>query len=101
MTTTPIAAGTLDVTVSLAPCPFCGKTRALEIIKGSDLMDEDQEFWEHQESFAVICSAKVPDGKGGCGACGGFDETPVGAISNWNMRANAVGKPTPDQGGRP
>ena len=37
-----------DVTVSLKACPFCGETKALEIIKGSELMDENQEFWEHQ-----------------------------------------------------
>ena len=89
MTEETIAAGTLDVTVSLKACPFCGETKALEIIKGSELMDENQEFWEHQESFAVICSAKFPDGKGGCGSCGGFNETTIGAISNWNTRANA------------
>ena len=72
---------------NLLPCPFCGQTKALEIITGCELMDGDQEFWEHQEHWAVFCSAKRPGGKGGCGACGGFAPSQDGAIAKWNTRA--------------
>ena len=69
------------------PCPFCGKTKSLEVITGLDLMDEEQEFWQHSESYSVVCSAARPGGKGGCGAMGGFTDTAVGAVNKWNSRA--------------
>lgn len=79
----------LDCRVSLLPCPFCGKDHALEVITGQELMDDDQEFWQHSDSFAIICSAASPGGKGGCGAMGGFAATEQAAIERWNNRANA------------
>ena len=68
------------------PCPFCGKVETLEIITGAELMDDDQECWQHSFSFAVICNAANPGGRGGCGAMGGFSATEAGATDGWNMR---------------
>ena len=73
----------------LLACPFCGKTETLEIITGQQLMDEDQEFWPHSDSYAVICNAATPHGKGGCGGMGGFAASEDKAIALWNRRANA------------
>lgn len=89
--TTPIAAGPLDRRVM--PCPFCGKADALEVITGAEFMDGDQEFWPHSESFGVVCSAATPNGKGGCGAMGGFAPTEQKAVERWNTRHNAGDKP--------
>jgi len=75
--------------MNINSCPFCGQQHTLEIIRGSELMDEDQEYWMHSESFAVICSAAKPNGKGGCGATGGFMQTEVEAVNVWNRRAAA------------
>ena len=68
------------------PCPFCGKQHTLQVISGQELMGEDQEFWQHSESFGVVCDASTPDGKGGCGATGGFKPTEDEAIEAWNTR---------------
>lgn len=68
------------------PCPFCGKQHTLQVISGQELMDENQEFWQHSESFGVVCDASTPDGKGGCGAMGGFKPTEEEAIEAWNRR---------------
>jgi hypothetical protein len=68
------------------PCPFCGKQHTLQVISGQELMDENQEFWQHSESFGVVCDASTPDGKGGCGAMGGFKPTEDEAIEAWNTR---------------
>ena len=69
------------------PCPFCGKQRTLQVISGQELMDENQEFWQHSDSFGVVCDASTPDGKGGCGAMGGFKPTEEEAITAWNIRS--------------
>lgn len=69
------------------PCPFCGKQHTLQVISGQELMGEDQEFWQHSESFGVVCDASSPDGKGGCGAMGGFKPTEDEAIEAWNTRS--------------
>ena len=68
------------------PCPFCGKQHTLQLISGQELMGEDQEFWQHSESFGVVCDASQPEGKGGCGAMGGFKPTEEEAIEAWNTR---------------
>ncbi len=68
------------------PCPFCGKHHTLQVISGQELMDENQEFWQHSDSFGVVCDASTPDGKGGCGAMGGFKPTEDEAIEAWNTR---------------
>lgn len=69
------------------PCPFCWKQHTLQVISGQELMGEDQEFWQHSESFGVVCDASSPDGKGGCGAMGGFKPTEDEAIEAWNTRS--------------
>lgn len=79
---------TLTAELGLKPCPFCGKTETLEVITGQELMDEEQEFWRHADSFAVVCDASTPDGKGGCGGGGGFMPTEAEAVARWNTRPN-------------
>ncbi len=77
-----------DVLGEAAPCPFCGKAETLEIITGAELMDEDQEFYQHSASYSVVCNAANPNGKGGCGAMGGFCDTEEAALARWNTRAS-------------
>lgn len=57
------------------PCPFCGKQHTLKVISDQELMGEDLVFWQHSESFGVVCDASQPEGKGGCGAMCGFKPT--------------------------
>lgn len=72
-------------------CPFCGKGNALKLTTAQELAEQDSdydgEFWEHSESWAVICDASQPRGPGGCGASGGFFETARRAVDAWNRRA--------------
>jgi len=73
----------------LLPCPFCGKTKTLLIMSAQELEQEDDdepEFWEHSDSWAVLCNARKPRGPGGCGASGGFFATVAQAVSAWNTR---------------
>ena len=76
---------------ALKPCPFCGKTHTAEITTAQELAEQDSdydgEFWQHSDSFAVICNASRPNGPGGCGASGGFFATKAEAIAAWNRRA--------------
>ncbi len=90
MTTKASSASPIDIPVM--PCPFCGKKDTLEVITGAEFMDEDQEFYQHSESFAVVCNAATPNGKGGCGAMGGFADTSKAAIDHWNTRHNVQGQ---------
>jgi hypothetical protein len=74
----------------LLPCPFCGKSSALKVISASELFrddDDEDDFYQHSESWAVVCSAKSPDGPGGCGAGSGFKPSPEAAIEAWQARA--------------
>ena len=53
----------------IKPCPFCGKEGSVYMLKeGKD--------------YAVICDFNW----GGCGACGGYRETPKDAAEAWNKR---------------
>lgn len=53
----------------IKPCPFCGQERSVYMLKeGKD--------------YAVICDFNW----GGCGACGGYRETPKDAAEAWNKR---------------
>jgi hypothetical protein len=79
-------------------CPFCGKSKALEIITGAKLMDEEQEYWQHSASYSVVCNAAKPNGKGGCGAMSGFADTEVAAVNRWNTRTPNLNSPTPTVG---
>ena len=53
----------------LKPCPFCGEEGSVYMLKeGKD--------------YAVVCDYNW----GGCGACGGYRETPKDAAEAWNKR---------------
>lgn len=71
-------------------CPFCGATHTLKITTAQALAEEDSaydgEFWEHSDSFAVMCDASKPGGPGGCGASGGFAPSEAEAIARWDRR---------------
>ena len=90
-----------DKAVHLLPCPFCGQSHTLVTITAQELAEQDSdydgEFWEHSESWAVICDASRPDGPGGCGANGGFKPTKDEAIEVWNRRAALDSKPATEQ----
>jgi hypothetical protein len=72
---------------ALAPCPFCAHTTAPKVTAASELHGDEEGWYEHTESYAVICDASTPGGPGGCGCQGGFKPTPEAAIENWNRRA--------------
>jgi len=70
------------------PCPFCGNERAPRIVSSEELHREDGDDspWPHSDSWAVICDAARPGGRGGCGASGGFFPTQQQAADKWNKR---------------
>jgi len=72
--------------MKLLPCPYCGKTETLELVTGAEFMDENQEYYEHSDSFTVVCNCATQIGKGGCGATGGFGLTIDEAVGKWNKR---------------
>ena len=92
MTTQAYSASPLDIPVrgDLLPCPFCGQESAVELID-SDTFREMQPWEEDDEGnmiyWSVMCDASKPNGKGGCGASGGFMPTKEQAIERWNIRA--------------
>ena len=77
--------------VALKPCPFCGKHNTLTLTTAQELAEQDSnydgEFWEHSDSWAVMCDAHRPGGPGGCGASGGFFGAEADAVAAWNKRA--------------
>lgn len=76
----------------VARCPFCSASCA-KVTTASELNDEDEPY-EHSESYAVICDAHMPNGPGGCGASSGFFDTATQAVVAWNRRPAA---PLPPQ----
>ena len=69
------------------PCSFCGKSDTLQVISGSEFNGDEENFYPHSDSYAVVCDASHPSGLGGCGASGGFNETKDEAIAVWNNRS--------------
>ena len=53
----------------IKPCPFCGKEESVYMFK-------------ERKDYAVVCDYNL----GGCGACGGYRETPKDAAEAWNKR---------------
>lgn len=85
---------------ALLPCPHCGESRrTLKLLTAQELAEQDSnydgEFWEHSESWAVICNTSRPDGPGGCGASGGFFPTAREAVEAWNRRASPATQELP------
>ena len=72
----------------LLPCPFCGSTIKPKI------MDWDGDGFP---GFEVRCDASGWEGLEvrGCGAAGGWGETPAEAAAGWNRRS-----PAPQEKGR-
>ncbi len=73
------------------PCPCCGKTSSLSMIKLSELLPDDGTVPEivkedMDKYFLIICSIS----SNGCGHCGPRDEHADGCIKKWNERS---GKP--------
>lgn len=62
----------------ILPCPFCGSARRPTITAWV----EDPGF-----GYTICCDASGWSGTGGCGASGGWGETPEEAIDAWNRRA--------------
>ena len=83
--------GVRPQSVALKPCPFCGKHNTLTLTTAQELAEQDSnydgEFWEHSDSWAVMCDAHRPGGPGGCGASGGFFGAEADAVAAWNKRA--------------
>ena len=79
----------LSAGLGALPCPFCGKAETVEVVDSdtfSNLLPWDDDALGNPLYWAVICSAGHPDGKGGCGASGGFYMTKDEAIRRWNIR---------------
>ena len=64
----------------LYPCPFCGEQKSLRLIQ-QESQNEDEDM---KLPYAICCSIHSH----GCGATGGYYDTPVEAIIAWNRRAN-------------
>lgn len=75
----------------LKPCPFCSHPTAAKITNSVDFQDlVGGDFDESNAVFyAVVCDASKPNGPGGCGAMGGFAESPAAATTIWNARKKA------------
>lgn len=58
----------------LKPCPFCGKTEHLEIVKREDS--------KHPKHYFATCDIT----SGGCGGIGGYRFSKQEAIEAWNQR---------------
>ena len=75
--------------IALMPCPHCGSPNAPMFWTTSESMDGcDCDAAGNEEGFAVVCDAST-DGRGGCGASGGFRATTQQAADAWNRRPNA------------
>lgn len=61
-------------------CPHCGSVDAPEVLTWGEL--SQQESASASSSFAVCCVVR----EGGCGATGGFAQTPMEAREKWNRR---------------
>jgi hypothetical protein len=70
----------------LLPCPFCGQPDAMAIWTNHE-MCECEEDEGNALSYAVVCDASKPKGKGGCGGSAGFQASEAKAIEVWNRRA--------------
>lgn len=70
----------------LLPCPHCGQSDTVVLAWDSEIAGDD---WtgENTDTRVVVCDASHPNGRGGCGASGGFSEDESVAISKWNRRA--------------
>lgn len=66
--------------ILLYPCPFCGEKESLKLIQ-QESQDEDEDM---KLPYAICCSIHSH----GCGATGGYYDTPVEAITAWNRRTN-------------
>jgi len=82
-------------TPNLLPCPFCGKSEFLEVLTDAEIHESGDEAFT-LDGWGVICSAAVEEGlPGGCGAQGGYQETPELAVEAWNRRAPAPVQASP------
>ena len=80
----------LDKTMSdenLKPCPICGKTEALDVVSNVDECCCGE--CAHGTAWTVVCDASTGSNKGGCGASGGYQDSPAKAVDHWNARPNA------------
>lgn len=75
--------------IKLQPCPHCGSAKAPMFWNNEEARADDCECEDagNAESFAVVCDASNPGGRGGCGASGGFKPTEREAADAWNLRA--------------
>lgn len=68
----------------ILPCPFCGSARFPTITAWV----EDPGF-----GYTICCDASGWSDTKGCGASGGWGETPEDAIEAWNRRASLPQSP--------
>ena len=64
----------------LKSCPFCGK-QDVRLMTDYEIEREEPDD-DCDANYAVCCSIN----KGGCGATGGYNYEPCGAIALWNQR---------------
>ena len=74
-----ICFGELVIKQKLKPCPFCRKSDSVAVYSAAEISKDPNEL----ECYAVCCDIE----KGGCGATGGYKDTPEEASENWNQRA--------------
>jgi hypothetical protein len=75
----------------LLPCPFCGKTKALETLWSSEIQGDE---WDgsNDDMCQIVCSAATDSGNKGCGSSSGFKLNEELAVELWNTRHIAASK---------
>ena len=71
-----------NATTTMEPCPFCGNVRAVKCLTADQI---DSRYEDCPSFYAVVCDYS----EGGCGATGGYRDTPEEAVDTWNRRTNA------------
>lgn len=79
----------IKMSKEIKPCPFCGSTTAVGIIKSKDYYEEalqyccnSGDFDAPEPGYFINCDAT----KKGCGAVSGWKETKEEVINLWNTR---------------
>ena len=69
--------------MTLKPCPFCGKTE-IAVLDANDIEElEPMTTAGSRPVYAALCNFNAK----GCGATGGYRETPAAAAEVWNARS--------------
>lgn len=63
-------------------CPFCGKSKTLQLVRLTELGFEEINSELSEFSHCVCCNVNI----GGCGGCGGYGDSKEEVLEKWNKR---------------